>query len=135
MGIQINIMKRSKDEDVQKAVLQILRKRGHIESLRELKMLVEDQLDVGITGKRLVKIVKNIPNVKIRIHTREDKKGEEITICPVCGNPLKKIFVKSLDGKKVFVGLKCEKCGFESKTKSFKPSRYEFLLEAAVAER
>ncbi len=122
--------KRLRDEELKDIISKIIRRKGHISSLNELKNEIEEVIgeNYSVSNKRLVKLLKSIDFVKMKIKVREDRKGEEVDICPVCGRKLRKLYVKTLDGQKKFVGLKCDYCGFESKTKSFKPSRYEIYL-------
>ncbi len=124
--------KRVKPEELKKIVESIIKKKRHIRSLREFRELVLKELktsmpDAGVSEGRIKRIVKEVKNIKLNVHVKRSK-GSEVEKCPVCGRSLKKTYIHSLTGENIFVSLKCEHCNFESKSKSFKPSRYEFYF-------
>lgn len=130
--MKILIMKRVKKDELEQIIIQVMKKHGHITSLNELREKVLEEIrkrypEASVSLTRLRKTVKELRNVTFKVHVKKDFTKEQDT-CPVCGTPLKKIYVKTLNGKKIFRGLKCEKCSLFSESKSFSPARYEIYL-------
>ncbi len=125
-------MKRVRKDELERIVLRVMQKHGHITSLNELRENVLKEIkkrypEASVSSTRLLKIVKNLSSLSFKIHVKKHS-GEVLESCPVCDSPLKKIYVKTLNGRKVFRGVKCEKCSLFSETKSFKPARYEIYF-------
>ena len=125
-------MKRVKKQELKQIVIKVMKKQGHVTSLNELREKVLEEIrkhypEASVSSARLRETVKELENIAFKVHVKKTF-DEEFEVCPVCGAHLKKIYVKTLSGDKVLRGVKCENCSLFSKTKSFKPARYEIYL-------
>jgi RNase P subunit RPR2 len=119
-----------KEYILEKVIKEVVQEKRHIRSLEELRNAVLEKIrkedpEVGVSLKRIKRITEKLSNISIRVSVKRSE-GEEIDVCPICKRKLTKMYISSLTGEKIFVGMKCEKCGFMARSKSFKPSRYEF---------
>lgn len=129
------IMKRVKKDELERIVIEVMKKQGHVTSLNQLREKVLEEIrkyypEASVSLQRLRETMRKLSELSFKIHVKKIKKdfGKEQEVCPICGEPLKKIYVKTLNGKKVFKGVECEKCSLFSETKNFAPARYEIYI-------
>lgn len=126
--------KRMSDAELKNAIKKAVEEKMHFRSIAELKrslsgFVEEEHGSLGITTRRILKILKGMKNVRVIIHPKK-RKGKPVTVCPLCGSRLKEENVLSLSGEKIFVGMKCPTCGFRSESRSFTAGRYEIFLQS-----
>lgn len=123
-------MRRPKGEVVKFLIKEILNSRP-ADSQEELSKLVRAELrkgeaDLTITGERARLIALKIPRVKVLVHLKNGRKPKR---CPSCYSGLRKVYTKNLKGRKVLVGLRCNKCSYRGSQNRWIPSRYEFRIK------
>ncbi len=127
MGYQI-----PPEEEVSRIIEKILKRRGTVESQRELhdevmKHLVRMNKSYRLTPRRMRLIAINSGKVRMEIRYKVmDKNVESMETCPVCGSRMVKIENATLDGKRVVIGYKCVKCPYWTAKKLRMPIRYIF---------
>ncbi len=119
------------DEQVEKALVKVLKKYRTVDSQNKLRYLVIKELNTkkkkyGISGSRLRLIALKNDSVKLEIHTREGDPKKPMAKCPVCGNPLKKLKNLTIWGGEVTIEFRCKKCGYWTGKKKRIPTRYVF---------
>ena len=122
-------MHRPKQEVVKFIIKGILNSRP-ANSQKELSELVRTELRKGdsaltITGKRARMIALKMPKVKVVVSV---KKGKLPNKCPCCFSRLRKIYTKNLRGRKILVGLRCQKCSYSGSENKWIPKRYGFYI-------
>jgi len=121
-----------KEDFVYQIVRAIVRKRGFIETQRDLGECVQKRLkqfneEFVISPTRCREIAVEIPNVQVKTKTRKSSRKEILKKCPVCESRLDKIYGTNLKGKKVHMGYECHNCGFSSDLTSTTPMKYTFI--------
>lgn len=119
------------DEDIIKALKQVLKKNRSINTQSKLKRLVTEKLDTkkkkyGISPKRLRNLAINSDFVTLEIHSREGNPKKSMNRCPVCGNFLNKVKNQTIWGGKVTIEFRCKHCGYWTGKKKRIPNRYVF---------
>ncbi len=120
----MRIPKRDVIEFVIKSVL-----RGRpVRSQKEFMLLVSAELrkvdpEYSVTGRRLREVASLMPGVKVDVSTR---RGGVPSRCPACSSALRNVWTKNLKGRKVLLGIACQKCGFRGSSGSWAPARYVF---------
>ncbi len=112
-----------KKEDVIEAVETVLKRRLSVNSLKELKDLVLEELlkkdrMFRLSENRLRKILAEIKGLKI-------VGGFKNKNCPICGSELYPVKVRNLKGDFFTIGFHCKKCGFRGL--EGKIIRYKFV--------
>ncbi|NCS70651.1 MAG: hypothetical protein COY38_02110 [Candidatus Aenigmarchaeota archaeon CG_4_10_14_0_8_um_filter_37_24] len=124
-----------KEDFVAQVVRDIVRKRGYVDTQRELRYLVEKRLkkfDLGfaISSGRAKKIALNIPEIRIKAKTKKSPKMKQINKCPACEAKIKKLYGTNLLNKRIHIGYACKKCGFSTDLSSVVPMRYMFVWKS-----
>ena len=119
------------DEEVQKALFNVLKEYRTVSSQGKLKQLVTDELNTkkmnyGVTGSRIRNIAVNNDFVKLEIHSREGDPKKIMNKCPVCSNSLKRVKNLTIWGGEVTIQFSCTKCGYWTGKKKRIPSKYVF---------
>lgn len=120
-----------KDEEVEYALREVLKKHKEVASQKHLKALTLGMLKKRnqfymLSAKRARRIAANTNGVKIRVEKRRSKK--DARVCYVCGGKLRSVKTKNLYGKEVIVGKRCTKCRFKI-DKKLMPKRYIFVRD------
>jgi len=119
------------DEQVEKALIKILKKYRTVSSQNKLKTYVSKELktkkkEFGVSGARLRRIALKSNSVKLEIHTREGDPKKVMTKCPVCDGKLKKLKNLTIWGGEVTIEFRCTKCNYWTGKKKRIPTRYIF---------
>jgi len=121
-----------KEDEVVKIILKILKRRGSVESQRELhdevmKHLLRINKNYKLSPKRMRTIALNSKKVRMEIRYKVMEKDiGDIEICPVCGSKMVKIENATLDGDRIIIGFKCVNCPYWTGKKLRLPVRYIF---------
>jgi hypothetical protein len=118
------------DGKVAEAVFSVMYRHPQVRSQREMTELVLYELnknggDYRISGARIRRIAleKGLLELSISYNSAEGNPPSE---CPVCGENLKSIMNKTLDGGEIEVYRKCTKCPYTVGTANRVPGRYTF---------
>ena len=119
------------DDRLERAILAVLKKEGHVRSQAEMTGLVVSELrkeDPGyrVSGGRIrrIAIERNILRVDIDYNLQDDRSLPDV--CPVCGYPMAAINNSTLDGRESDVGRQCTRCPYQTGPKRKTPGRYAF---------
>jgi prepilin signal peptidase PulO-like enzyme (type II secretory pathway) len=119
-----------KKEQILEALKSIFVRRRVVNSQRELKQLVEEELrseeKFRVGERRLRQVALDSDLVEVEIHTRESPEKRHVSKCPVCGTKLKKVRNLTVFGGTVTLGFKCSRCAYWSGLKRRIPMRYVF---------
>jgi len=119
------------DEQIRKALRNILEKNRTVNTQAKLRKLVTKKLNTkkktyGIDPSRIRSIAINSDFVKLEIHSREGDPKKSMNRCPVCKNSLNKVKNQTIWGGKVTIEFSCKKCGYWTGKKKRIPNRYVF---------
>ena len=119
------------DENVTKAVENVLKKHRIVNSQQLLKQLVEKELkkksrEFHISFNRLRNIVIKYDLAKIEIYSRQGSPDKVLNKCPVCNNLLKRVKNLTIWGGEVTIELRCLSCGYWTGKKKRIPTLYIF---------
>jgi hypothetical protein len=122
------------DEQIEKALMTILKKFRTVQSQSKLRDLVGKELSTkkenyGVSGARLRNLAIKSDFVKLEIHSREGDPKKLMTRCPVCGSDLKRVKNLTIWGGEVTIEFSCKKCGYWTGKKKRIPTRYVFHLK------
>jgi len=119
------------DERLERAILAVLKKEGHIRSQAEMTGFVVNELrkedpEYRVSGERIrrIAIERNILRVDIDYNLQDDRSLPDV--CPVCGYPMAAISNSTLDGRESDVGRQCTRCPYQTGPKRKTPGRYAF---------
>jgi prepilin signal peptidase PulO-like enzyme (type II secretory pathway) len=119
-----------KEEQILDALKSIFARRRVVNSQRELKKLVEKELQSDETFKvgeqRLRHIILGSNIADVEINCRESPEKRHLSKCPVCGTKLEKVRNLTVFGGTVTLGFKCSKCAYWSGLRRRIPMRYVF---------
>ena len=122
------MQKRADDKTIKHIIKKVLEKNRIIESRRLLLEIVNEELNsMGMRGtgyERLRRIASGMKNVKIE--TR-NVRGDMPEKCPVCGNDVRDILSRNLEGEEVVVGRSCKRCGYRGSNGKWRVGKYTFL--------
>ena len=119
------------DEQIEKAIHQVLKEYRTINSQTQLHNLVLKKLKTkkGFSNYRLRKIAINSNFVKLEIHSREGDPKKIMNKCPVCTDKLTHVKNQTIWGGKVTIEFRCKNCGYWTGKKKRIPTRYVFHLK------
>jgi uncharacterized protein with PIN domain len=122
------------DEQIKKALSNVLKKFRTVHSQNKLRELVNKELStkkekIGVSGSRLRNIAINSDFVKLEIHSREGDPKKLMTRCPVCNSNLKRVKNLTIWGGEVTIEFRCNKCGYWTGKKKRIPTLYVFHLK------
>jgi hypothetical protein len=89
-----------------------------------LSNLRRDEPLASIGGRRLRRLLLEVPGVKITVHYSERDPIAPLTACPVCGSELKPIRNQTLAGESVVLGQRCVRCDYWTHRTRRVPVRY-----------
>ncbi len=89
--------------------------------LRSLRR--EEPLAV-IGGRRLRRLLIDLPGVRLTVRYTERERAPPLTACPVCGSALKPIRNQTLAGDSVILGQRCSRCDYWTHRTRRVPVRY-----------
>ena len=119
-----------KKEQILDALKSIFARRRVVNSQRELKKLVEKELqsdeEYKVGEQRLRHIVLDSNIADVEIICRESPEKRHLSKCPVCGTKLKKVRNLTVFGGTVTLGFQCSRCTYWSGLKRRIPMRYIF---------
>jgi hypothetical protein len=125
--------RRPADEDVRRAARRLVRggrasfhsqalfRDALLESLRR-----DDPLAV-ISGRRLRRLLIDVPGVRISVRYTERPTNAPLTACPVCGSELRPIRNQTLSGESVVLGQRCVRCDYWTHRIRRVPVRYQIM--------
>ncbi|MGI0070458.1 MAG: hypothetical protein ACRECT_00010 [Thermoplasmata archaeon] len=122
--------RRPADEDVRRTARRLVRGgratfgsqaqfRGAL--LRALRR--EEPLAV-IGGRRLRRLLLDVPGVRLTVHYTEREVAPPLSKCPVCGSELRPIRNQTLSGDSVVLGQRCTRCDYWTHRSRRVPVRY-----------
>ena len=121
-----------KDEDVLTAIQRIILRHGIINSQKQLKVLVQEELKgldtlyhVSAPRVRGLALKSKFILCEIKYRVWPDHKTE-LKQCPVCNSSVHKIRNKTLDNKIITIGFKCSSCPYNTDFPIKIPARYIF---------
>ena len=122
------------DEQIKKALKQVLKKYRTVNSQHRLKQLISKELKTkkekfSVSGQRPRNIAIKSDFVKLEIHSREGDPKRLMTKCPVCGSTLKRVKNLTIWGGEVTIEFRCNKCSYWTGKKKRIPTRYVFHLK------
>jgi hypothetical protein len=77
-----------------------------------------------IGGRRLRRLLLDLPGVRMTVRYTERENAPPLTSCPVCGSPLKPIKNQTLAGGSVVLGQRCTRCDYWTHRARRVPVRY-----------
>jgi hypothetical protein len=122
--------RRPADQDVQRAARRLVRgSKAAFGSQAEfraalLSALRRDEPLAVIGGRRLRRLLLDLPGVRMTVRYTEREPGPPLTSCPVCGSPLKPIRNQTLSGDSVVLGQRCTRCDYWTHRTRRVPVRY-----------
>ncbi|HLC39815.1 MAG TPA: hypothetical protein VJJ76_02945, partial [archaeon] len=92
-----------------------------------LRRLRKENRKFSLSPIRVKRVALLIPEIQIRAKTKRMHRLAKIDVCPVCENEIMPLKMKNLLNKKITVGYKCTKCGYQSDLEAFVPMKYSFV--------
>lgn len=119
------------DEEVLRAIKNVMSTYGVVNSQTKLKELVERELrgtdkDYHVSPRRLRVLALSSDDVRVEIHCRESDTKKGINKCPVCNHKLKFVKNKTIFDGVVIIGHECTHCPYWTGLKRRVPTRYVF---------
>ena len=119
------------DEEVLRAIKNVMHSYGVVNSQTKLKELVERELrvtdkDYHVSPRRLRVLALSSDHVRVEIHCRETETKRGIGKCPVCNHKLKLVKNKTIFDGVVIIGHECTHCPYWTGLKRRVPTRYVF---------
>lgn len=119
------------DEDVLRAIKNVMNSYGVVNSQTKLKELVDRELrvtdkDFLVSPRRLRVLALSSDHVRVEIHSRETDKKRGIGKCPVCNHKLKLVKNKTIFNGVVIIGHECTHCPYWTGLRRRIPTRYVF---------
>jgi ribosomal protein L34E len=122
--------RRPADEDVRRAARRLVRGgkaafRSQA-SFREalVQSLRRDEPLAVISGRRLRRLLIDVPGVRISVKYTERGSAPPPTKCPVCGSELRPIRNQTLSGESIVLGQRCVRCDYWTHRALRVPVRY-----------
>lgn len=129
--------RRPDDDRLEKAIIAVVKKEGHVRSQTEMTSFVLNELRkedpaFRVSGERIrrIAIERNILRVDIEYNLQDDRSMPDV--CPVCGYPMAAVSNSTLDGRESKVGRQCTKCPYQTGAKLRTPGRYTFSKGGSV---
>ncbi len=123
-----------KDGDIVLAIRNVLARYKAVRSQRELRELIEQELNFGggdfrVSDARARKLAVISGVARLKVHTKSTGKPGTIKVCPVCGEDLNASRNMTVYGDRITTGYRCLKCEYWTESNNLRqPSRYEFIL-------
>lgn len=121
-----------KDEDVLPAIQRVILRYGTVNSQRQLKNLVQQELrgidplyNLGSERVRALALKSKFIRVEIKYRIWPDHK-DKLKRCPVCNENMHGIKNKTLSGDIITIGYKCTNCPYNTDLPIKIPARYIF---------
>ncbi len=119
------------DEEVLRAIKNVMNSYGVVNSQTKLKELVERDLhvtdkDYRVSPRRLRLLALSSDNVGVEIHCRDSETRKGINKCPVCDHKLRLVKNKTIFNGTVIIGHECTHCSYWTGLKRRVPTRYVF---------
>jgi hypothetical protein len=119
------------DDEVLRAIKNVMNNYGVVNSQTKLKELVERDLretdnDYSVGPQRLRVLALSSDHVSVEIHCRESETKKSIGKCPVCNHRLKLTKNKTIFDGVVIIGHQCTHCPYWTGLKRRVPTRYVF---------
>ena len=124
--------RRPADADVQRAARRLVRgSKAAFSSQAEfraalLKALRRDEPLATVSGRRLRRLLIQLPGVRVSVRYKERPSAPPLSACPVCGGALKPIRNQTLSGDSVVLGQRCTRCDYWTHRARRIPVRYLF---------
>jgi hypothetical protein len=122
------------DEEVLRAIKNVMNNYGVINSQTKLKELVERDLketdkNYRVSRQRLRILALSSSNIRVEIHARDSDEKKSITKCPVCDHKMKLVKNKTIFNGVVIIGHECTHCPYWTGMKRRVPTRYIFTVK------
>jgi hypothetical protein len=121
-----------RDEDVLAAIQRVILRFGTINSQRQLKDVVQQELGnidplYHVAGARVRSLALKSKFIRCEIKYRHwPNHKTKLKRCPVCNSSLQKIRNKTLSDKIITIGYKCTNCPYNTDLPIKVPARYIF---------
>ncbi len=89
-----------------------------------LSALRRDEPRAVIGGRRLRRLLIDVPGVRLTVRYTEREPVSPLRVCPVCGSSLKPIRNQTLAGDSVVLGQRCTRCDYWTHRNRRVPVRY-----------
>jgi hypothetical protein len=122
--------RRPADEEVRRAARRLVRgSKAAFGSQAEfraalLRSLRREEPLATVSGRRLRRLLVQLPGVRLTVHYTERPSGPPLTACPVCGAELRPIRNQTLAGDSVVLGQRCTRCDYWTHRTRRVPVRY-----------
>jgi hypothetical protein len=122
--------RRPADEEVRRAARRLVRggKAAFASQARFraalLTSLRRDEPLAVIGGRRLRRLLIDVPGVRMTVHYTEREHAPPLLECPVCGSSLRPILNRTLSGDSVVLGQRCTRCDYWTHRTRRVPVRY-----------
>ncbi|MEE9151374.1 MAG: hypothetical protein V3U20_06020 [Thermoplasmata archaeon] len=121
------------NEEVLRAIKNVMNNYGVVNSQTKLKELVERELRVTdkeyhVSPRRLRVLALSSDHVRVEIHSRESDTKKGFSKCPVCNHKLKLVKNKTIFDGVVIIGHECTHCPYWTGLKRRIPTRYVFTV-------
>jgi hypothetical protein len=122
--------RRPADDDVRRAARRLVRgSKAAFASQAEfraalLASLRRDEPLATVGGRRLRRLLVDLPGVRLTVHYKERPPRRPLVVCPVCGSELKPIRNQTLTGESVVLGQRCARCDYWTHRQRRVPVRY-----------
>jgi len=123
--------RRPADEDVRRAARRLVRgRKASFTSQAQfrdalLTFLRRDEPLAVIGGRRLRRLLIDVPGVRLTVHYTERDHATPLAACPVCGSELKPIRNRTLTGESIVLGQRCVRCDYWTHRARRVPVRYQ----------
>ncbi len=122
------------NEEVLRAIKNVMNNYGVINSQMKLKELVERDLKetdkkYRVSPQRLRVLALSSDNVRVEIHCRDSDEKKSTTKCPVCNHKMKLVKNKTIFNGVVIIGHECTHCPYWTGMKRRIPTRYVFTIK------
>lgn len=91
-----------------------------------LELLRRDEPLAVISGRRLRRLLIDVPGIRLSVRYTERPVGPALAECPVCGSPLRPIHNRTLAGDSIVLGQRCTRCEYWTHRERRVPVRYTF---------
>jgi ribosomal protein L34E len=90
-----------------------------------LASLRRDEPLAVLSGRRLRRLLIDVPGVRISVRYTERPSSTALSACPVCGSELRPIRNQTLSGESIVLGQRCVRCDYWTHRTRRVPVRYQ----------
>lgn len=119
------------DELLEDAIFSVMYRNNQVKSQREMVELVNIELakkgEYRASGERIRRLAIDRELVRLEIRYNEFDDSDLPDICPVCRNPMKSVYNKTLYDQTIEVKRKCSSCTYSVGKRKRMPGHYTFV--------